>query len=102
MHICLVLGAGASLANAQYFRPQRQQDTHPPLDTTFLLEHEEGRPLISALVVRKSDSSPGPGFWDFAQKLGLDPGSTADARLKFWIREVERCYAHWSGPARNA
>jgi hypothetical protein len=41
MHICLVLGAGASLANAQYFRPQRQQDTHPPLDTTFLLEHEE-------------------------------------------------------------
>jgi hypothetical protein len=33
--ILLVLGAGASLANARYFRPERSQDTHPPLDTTF-------------------------------------------------------------------
>jgi hypothetical protein len=29
------LGAGASLANARHFRPIRQQDTLPPLDTTF-------------------------------------------------------------------
>lgn len=35
MHIVLVLGAGASLANAELFRPERSLDTHPPLDTTF-------------------------------------------------------------------
>lgn len=35
MHIALVLGAGASLANAEHFRPERGLDTHPPLDTTF-------------------------------------------------------------------
>jgi hypothetical protein len=33
--VVLVLGAGASLANARYFRPERSQDTHPPLDATF-------------------------------------------------------------------
>lgn len=33
--VVLVLGAGASLANARFFRPERSQDTHPPLDTTF-------------------------------------------------------------------
>jgi hypothetical protein len=32
---CLVIGAGGSLANALYFRPERMQNTRPPLDTTF-------------------------------------------------------------------
>jgi hypothetical protein len=31
----LVLGAGASLANALYFRPRRQPELRPPLDSTF-------------------------------------------------------------------
>ncbi len=35
MNTCLVLGAGASLANALHFRPERMQNTRPPLDTTF-------------------------------------------------------------------
>src|SRR5437667_8485081 len=33
--VTLILGAGASLANAQHFRQERRFDTHPPLDTTF-------------------------------------------------------------------
>jgi hypothetical protein len=35
MRICLVLGAGASLANALHFHSQRLRHTRPPLDTTF-------------------------------------------------------------------
>jgi hypothetical protein len=35
MRICLVLGAGSSLANAEHFRPKRNTKTHPPLDYTF-------------------------------------------------------------------
>ena len=35
MRVCLVLGAGASLANALYFRGQRMAHTRPPLDDTF-------------------------------------------------------------------
>lgn len=35
MRTCLVLGAGSSLANAEYFRPARGKATHPPLDFTF-------------------------------------------------------------------
>jgi hypothetical protein len=34
--VCLVLGAGASLAQEQHFRPRRKADqSQPPLDTTF-------------------------------------------------------------------
>jgi hypothetical protein len=35
MNTCLVLGAGASRANAIYFHPKRMRDTWPPLDATF-------------------------------------------------------------------
>lgn len=35
MNICLVLGAGATLANGLHFRSERQRHTLPPLDTTF-------------------------------------------------------------------
>jgi hypothetical protein len=35
MRIAVVFGAGASLANAQYFRPAQRSWSHPPLDYTF-------------------------------------------------------------------
>ncbi len=35
MATCVVFGAGASLANAQYFHPKRGTAKNPPLDTTF-------------------------------------------------------------------
>jgi hypothetical protein len=35
MRICVVFGAGASLANGMYFHGERMQDRNPPLDTTF-------------------------------------------------------------------
>jgi len=61
-----------------------------------ILEHENGRPLISALVVHKAgDPEPGVGFWNFARELGVDPGTGPHARLEFWSREVARCHAHW-------
>lgn len=35
MKTCLVIGAGATLANALHFRGERMRDARPPLDTTF-------------------------------------------------------------------
>lgn len=46
MRICLVLGAGSSLANGLYFRAQRLKHTLPPLDTTFF-EAVEDHPRLS-------------------------------------------------------
>jgi hypothetical protein len=77
-------------------------DPHSPalfalLGQVNLLEHEAGRPLISALVIHKGgDMEPGQGFWTFARELGIDPGSGPHARLDFWAGELERCYAYWA------
>jgi hypothetical protein len=61
------------------------------------LEHEEGRPLVSAVVVHKEgDAAPGPGFWNFARELGMNTGGGQHAQLEFWTQELAKCYAYWA------
>ncbi len=61
-----------------------------------VLEREHGRPLISAIVVHKSDDwMPGVGFWNIAREIGIDPGSSEASRLEFWVREFSRCHSYW-------
>jgi hypothetical protein len=61
-----------------------------------ILEHEAGRPLITAVVVHKGgDMYPGVGFWNMARDVGVDPGATEEARLCFWVAEFTRCHTYW-------
>lgn len=56
-------------------------------------EHDQGRPLLSVLVVHKTgDMQPGEGFFELAESLGRD---TKDV-LKSWIVEVQKVYQHWN------
>jgi hypothetical protein len=59
---CLVLGAGASLANALHFRRERMRDTRPPLDTTFF-ETVQARGIALSAALRTY----------FRQTLGVEP-----------------------------
>lgn len=65
MRICLVLGAGASLANALYFRGRNNPEQRPPLDTTFF-----------ETVERNPNTSIGPNLSRyFSEVLGREPTS---------------------------
>lgn len=56
-------------------------------------EDENGRPLLSVLVVHKNgDVKPGPGFFELAASLGRD---TRDAD-KAWIAETQKVYQYWN------
>lgn len=56
-------------------------------------EHEQGRHLLSVLVVHKTgDMQPGEGFFELAHALGRD---TSDV-LKAWIEEVQKVYQFWN------
>lgn len=50
MNVCLVLGAGASLANALHFRPVQKKDLRPPLDTTFFETVDARKVALSAAL----------------------------------------------------
>lgn len=62
-------------------------------------EHEQGRPLLSALVVRATDQQPGPGFADLGHNLGyqIQPGQ----ERAFWRSQLEAVVRYWTGPGKD-
>ena len=64
------------------------------LDELNRREHEQGRPLLSALVVRADTGMPSRGFFGLARELR--PSSTTDDRA-LWERELASVRAFdWS------
>jgi hypothetical protein len=71
MNVCLVLGAGATLANAQYFHPERMRETWPPLDTTFF-ETVDRRGIALSPALRLY----------FREIVGIEPTATTLRELR--------------------
>jgi hypothetical protein len=57
-------------------------------------EDAMGRGMLSAYVVTAETGIPGAGFFELAEKLGR----RVDDRLAFWVEEIRRVDAAWSGP----
>ena len=81
-------------ASYSELRPEAPQTLATPLDEINTHEHQEGRPLLSAVVVHKDgDGMPGVGFftiaWELKQYLGGDPH-------QFWTQELERVWDYWT------
>lgn len=55
-------------------------------------EHAQGRPMISAVVVKAETRMPGKGFFTLARKLGFAVGD----ETAFHVRELSRVHEHWA------
>ncbi len=55
-------------------------------------EHQAGRGMLTAVVVRKHDFKPGSGFFKLACTLGYH----VDNQDAFWVEEFEKVYEIWS------
>lgn len=62
-------------------------------------EHEQGRPLLSAVAISHDGNRPGEGFLTLARELGLHCSSEDDA---FWTAELERVYRYWRAMETDA
>lgn len=82
-----------------YFARPRFRGIGPLLGKISTFEHEEGRPLLSALVVHKHDRQAGDGFAELARKLGYHIQPLQERA--FWRAQVEKVVAYWSGPGRD-
>jgi hypothetical protein len=58
-------------------------------------EHENGRPMLGALVVRASDGLPGDGFYGCAKDLGFEFDDSEETA--FWEAELARVIEQWGG-----
>lgn len=56
------------------------------------MESDEGRGMLSVVVVRQDDTMPGDGFFQLAHQLGRD---TSD-RERCWIDEAKLVYSAWA------
>ena len=67
------------------------------LDEINHCEAREGRPMISAVVVRQDTDVPGHGFFECARELGKLSGvDNEEVRLTFFCEELSRVYAQWA------
>lgn len=56
-------------------------------------EHAAGRPPLTALVVHKADSKPGPGFLEAAKWVGY--WRVGESEDEVWRRAVQEVHAYW-------
>ncbi len=70
------------------------------LDSISHPEHSQGRPLLSAVVVRKRYTGPGRRFFVVARELGKLPNFYTHASIttQFWKQELNRVSDYWSAP----
>ena len=85
MQTCIVLGAGSTLANGQYFRPSRKRATHPPLDYTFFEKIAELGIDLPADLIEYAETLPtGSPF----ASLG------SGARMEEFLRDLFHDFLH--------
>ena len=83
----------APLAGLNMDSPEDRKRISDILGDISTAEHYAGRPLLSAVVIRKEENSPGPGFFGLAKDLRLHDG---DDDFRYWVQELQRVHNHWS------
>ena len=74
------------------------QDLAPHLDRINLYEWRRGRPLLSALVVRKDTGLPGVDFFKFAAHIGAtEAGSDNQDFWRQHVAELRKAWSIWPG-----
>jgi hypothetical protein len=63
------------------------------LDEISMHEFNQGKPLLSAVVIHVQDNIPGNGFFTMAERLGRFAGRD---RLQFWLSELRSVHDHWA------
>lgn len=58
-------------------------------------EHDNGRPLISALVISKGDNYQGDGFYKLAEDLGFGKWTKLKNDISFEIGQMNACFEFW-------
>jgi hypothetical protein len=65
------------------------------LDEISTFEHEQGRPLLSVVVVQAETGRPGKGFYKLATRLQLFSGKSDIDEMVFFIATVKQAYSTW-------
>ena len=65
------------------------------LDEISQFEHDQNRPLLSAVVVQVETGRPGKGFYKLAAKLKLFSGRSDIDQMEYFISTIRQTYQAW-------
>ena len=72
--------------------PHDRNEMADILDGISRAEHDAGRPLLSAVVIRRDKNMPGNGFFTLARSLHLHRDGDD---LQYWLEELRRVHDYW-------
>ena len=82
----------APLANLDMSNPDDRNKISVILDEISEKEHEEGRPLLSTVVIHKDNNMPGKGYFKMAKRIGLHTGNDD---FMFYINELRKVHNYY-------
>lgn len=59
-------------------------------------DHQQGRPMLSAMTLSTQSNSPGEGFFRAARDLGRFDGHSNKEKEEFLFAEMKACRDYWS------
>jgi len=89
----------AAIMNLQGRGQHMSKETGHMLGEISEDEHNQGRPMLSAVVVQKTgkEKVPGDGFFTLACQLHkLEENATTEQKKVFWENELNQTYEKWS------
>jgi len=84
----------APLAGLDMGQPPDRKTLGDLLCEISAYEHENKRPLLSAVVIRDVGKRPGSGFFKFAKSIGQFDGRD---ELSFFAKELQAVHQAWKG-----
>ena len=63
------------------------------LDDINRYEHQQGHPMLSAVVNVQEKNAPGEGFFKIAHELGVYRGGSEDTFFHSELRKVHECWS---------
>lgn len=91
----ITYGEIAPLANLNMDSPDDRNKIAHILGDISTHEDEQGRPLLSSVVVLAGIGYPGEGFFNLARQLGRYHGHKEFEDLEFFVQETKRVYGYW-------
>lgn len=73
--------------------PHERRELDEELDEINVYECQQGRPVLSSVVVQKESLMPGRRFFDYCRSAGLLKTEDED---EFYIREQRKAYVFWA------
>lgn len=82
----------AHLVGLDMASPNDREEISQLLDEISSFEYDEGRPLLSAVVIRQDTNIPGNGFFTHATRLDIH---AQHDNMLFFVQELRRVHDFW-------